>query len=123
MKRIINLLYFVACFIASCTQPNSDMLVGSYCLNRYCGRDSLTLYKNNKYKHKLYFFNGRIVEDFGTWQLDSIRSSVSFENFVFYNDDGSKSMAGLWTSNVELLKEKEVRLMYSNDQGLYYSKN
>lgn len=99
------------------------MLVGKYCFNRYCEKDSLILYKNNKYKHKLSFFDGRIVEDFGMWKLDSVCNRVTFDNFIFYNDDGSQALpGGLWISNVELIKGKEIRLLYSRDENLYYNK-
>lgn len=110
--------------ILGCTQKGVDpkMLIGSYCFNEGNDNDSLFLYADKTYTHKFIASNAKVFEAKGEWRYDSLGNEVTFEDFIFFNDEGADNPPGLWYSKVSLTKEGEIRLIYSSENNIFFSK-
>lgn len=108
-----------------CTQKqnfNEEILAGKYCFNHRDDRDSLFLNADNTYTHKFHTYKNGTFDENGTWSFDAATNQVTFENFVFFNEEGADNPPGIWHSTVEVTKDNEVRLLYAPEHQVYYYK-
>jgi|GEM_PF-1487411 len=122
--RILFSLFCLSFAVAlGCTRPRPDlkMFVGKYCFSRDV-KDSIIISTDSTYRHKFSASNGRVFEAAGKWEYDSIGQEIRFEDFIFFNDNGSDGLPpGNWFSRVQM-DDNEVRLMYSSEDNIYFLK-
>jgi hypothetical protein len=127
MKLILTTMLLGALLCLSCANhPDVKLLVGSYSYNIFSKdskRDSLYLNSNYTYKHVFHTTDNRIVQSSGNWEYDSLGGEVLFKNFQFFDESGSSEFPpGNWYSSVTVTKNGEVRLIYSSENNVYFSK-
>lgn len=116
---ILSLFVFLGC-----AQKGIDekALIGKYCFSSRGNRDSLFLYEDRNYYHKYYTSQQKVFESKGTWSYDSLTNKITFEDFIFFNDEGADNSPGIWHSTVEITKGGEARLMYAPEHKVFYYK-
>jgi hypothetical protein len=102
------------------------MLVGKYSFNRFnkdSHNDSLFVNDDSTYKHKFRTDDGRVFEINGAWEYDSVGQEILFKDFRFLTDAGPTDLPpGNWYSKVIVTENGEIRLMYSSENNIYFSK-
>jgi hypothetical protein len=124
MKKIFLflLLSFSAISFNGCSSgsiPTPKMLVGKYFYS-HNGKPSLNeciwIYPDGSYKYQLTD-SGQVFEVKDRWKFDSAYCEISFKKFRFRPDGPS----GTWISRVRM-DGTEIKLMYSSEDNIYYSK-
>lgn len=110
---ILCLFVLTAC---SNTFPETS-IVGEYLLNQSGYTDRIRINSNKTYEHVVNIEGERFVNK-GKWSHKS--KEILFENFCFYNSEGS-SGKGLWISEIKEL-EDTLALVYAEEEGMYYKK-
>lgn len=124
MKNVFRMVAVLAsAAFLSCGHNRMDKakLVGRYCFTNRNNRDSLFLTADGGYVHK-YFAHQQVFESTGIWTYDSIRNKITFEDFVFFNEEGADNPPGIWHSTIDVTKNNEVRLMYAPEHQMFYYK-
>ncbi len=120
--KLIGLIATMLCSISCDTGPSVSMLIGEYHSSRRNYNDSIFIKSDHSYKHKYTTADKRIFESVGLWEYDSVASEVLFKDFIFFNEAGIREIPpGNWFSKVKGHKN-EVRLIYSSENNIYYSK-
>lgn len=122
--RVLCRLSIFALAALGCSfAPDSKVLTGKYSLNRAPYKDSLFINQDNTYKHKFTKTSGQIFEADGKWKYDSLNAEILFKDFVFFSDAGADDLPpGNWYAKVEVTNAGEVRLIYSSEDRIYFSK-
>jgi hypothetical protein len=123
MKKLILVVCIIHFLILGCSSKlNTENIPGKYCFNRNNSRDSIFLFKNNKYKHQYINRDGKLFFIEGEWEYDSLNSEILFKDFTFFNEEGPDELPrGNWFSKVNYVND-EIRLMYSSENNIYFSK-
>ena len=126
-KKLFGLIFCAVISIVGCSNhPDSKILAGKYCFNRFdkdSQNDLLFVNGDNSYKHKFVASDGHVWEANGKWEYDSIGGEILFKDFRFFNDAGPTDLPpGNWYSKVIVTDKGEVRLMYSSENNIYFSK-
>lgn len=113
--------------IAGCSNhPDPKMLVGKYYFNKFSKdfeNDLLLVNGDSSYTHRFLASDGHVWEANGSWEYDSIGGEVLFKNFRFFIDSGPTDLPpGNWYSKVTVTEEGEVRLIYSSENNIFFSK-
>ncbi len=106
-------------------RADRETLIGKYCFNRFgknSSKDSLFINRDSSYKHVYWVSGSRTFEASGKWIYDSIQQEILFKKFMFFNDSGSEMPAGNWFSRINVTGDGEVRLMYSEENNVYFVK-
>lgn len=104
-------------YITGCRDATSEMMIGKYSHNGN-ENDSIFIFKNNIYKQKKVSYTGEIFRNQGTYTFNTTR--IVFHKYIFYHD-GGPGMRGDWDSRIRLV-DQEIRLIYSNEDDIYYFK-
>lgn len=115
LSVIICLLTLVSCG-DRLTQKD---LIGVYGSNFLTPADSIYLYTDSVYTYKYYSSDGRLFESSGTWYFDGYR--LTFNDFVFYNDNGPHTPPGFWIPIVKYERDR-IKIVYAQELGHYYIK-
>lgn len=123
-KVFLAFLGAVVVITFGCKRSPVDVktLKGGYCFSKGNNIDSLFLNDDQTYIHRFVTTKGRTYENRGEWQYNSLTSEVTFEDFIFFNDEGPDNPPGLWYSRVRVSDNGDVRLMYSAENNIYYNK-
>lgn len=122
MKIGIHLILLLAIAIA-CTHyfkgdlVSKERLTGRY---KYQAGGELTIDVNSDGTYTNHtLWEGRTLENSGTWIYDSLDGRVRFEGFSFLTDtteidDSTFVPRGTWDTRIEI-KENEIRFIYATD--------
>ena len=126
-KIILLLLLLYSIIIGCCSSsPNTQTLVGKYFFNNYKNdslKEFIVIYPDKTYKHQFKSDNGNVFENKGIWSYDSIGCEILFNDFLFFNNEGSLygNKGGNWYSRIKM-NDNEIKLMYSSENNIYFSK-
>ncbi|XHR97248.1 hypothetical protein ACFJIV_11690 [Mucilaginibacter sp. UC70_90] len=119
MKKIYFIVLLTA-FVYSCTKrTKEDQLIGKYCSNRNI-TDSIIVFNDHTYIHKYNSKDGKKFSCNGRWRYNGW--DLDFHGFVFFNEQGPQTGAGLWSASVKQTEGK-ISLIYSSDNNIYYMKD
>jgi len=123
MKKFL-LLQLILFFVTGCfSKPDPKLFIGKYRSNQIDYNDSIFVNENKTYKHKYTTPKGKEFELEGTWEYDSVRMKIIFRDFVFFNNEGTDGLPpGNWISKVQIAEKGEVRLIYAEENNIYYYK-
>lgn len=124
-KAKFQLIFLMLCFIIGtilgCSDVKPEMLPGRYSFND-AYRDSIIIYRDSNYTHKYISSSGRLFTSNGTWKFNKVGNRIIFNNFVFFNDEGSLNRdGGYWDAKVKV-SSNELRLIYSSEDNIYFFK-
>jgi len=124
LLMIFHVLYAIAFLGCAQTEKSIDekMLIGKYCFTNRNNKDSLFLYADRSYHHKYSTSQQKVFESKGIWNYDSLFRKITFEDFIFFSEEGADNPPGIWHSIVDITKENEVRLMYAPEHKMFYYK-
>ncbi|MCZ8070296.1 MAG: hypothetical protein O9311_08070 [Cytophagales bacterium] len=125
-KVILILIAVFTISVLGCGQStNREILIGKYCFNRFnqnSPKDSLFLFNDSTYIHKYWASDAKIFDVSGHWIYNSGGQEILFSGFKFFSDAGSRLPPGNWFSRVKISENNEVRLMYSEENNIYFIK-
>lgn len=114
---VISQILFCVFILESCNRPISvNKLYGVYVSNEPQTKDSIFIYSNHVYLHKLVLENSVHVQK-ERWEYKN--NEIAFTEFFFM--DEIRLTHGTWISTVELADEK-IRLIIASDLDQYYVK-
>ncbi len=124
MRRLLMLASLMWLTILGCSfNPNKEILIGKYCLNRSNNRDSIFIYIDNSYTHQYISNEGKLFQIKGKWEFSSLSNEILFKDFVFFNDKGVHELPpGNWFSRIRSVDDTEIRLMYSSEDDIFFYK-
>jgi hypothetical protein len=117
MTRVFFYLVFIWC--SSCSdhgeKVQQDELIGKYVFQIW-DQDTIEVNSDGTYLH-YNTFNGKHIENSGTWTYDSITGYAEFDNYSGLTDQLPR---GLWHTRVRS-KENEIHFIYASDiyKGYY----
>jgi hypothetical protein len=125
MKKLLLLTILTIAFTGCTSCPSSKMLYGKYSYKenkKSFENDFIYIYPEGNYKHQFYSTNGQVYECKGKWTYDSLGCEILFEDFEFFNNQGSRGLPlGNWYSRIQV-EDNNIKLMYSSEQNIHYSK-
>jgi hypothetical protein len=124
MKIIFGLVFLLLSLTPWNGQtPSTRDLAGTYSISDPNVNDQLSVNSDHSYSYAFHTSNAQTLGCSGTWQYDSVRSTVTFRDFSFFNDNGATLPPGHWVSKVQVTGEGQIRLMYSSGSDLFFSKH
>lgn len=118
---IVYIVIVITLIQLSCSDASKEMIPGRYSMNGN-SIDSIYIYNNGTYKQKYIASDSNILYNSGNWRFNVTR--IVFDDFIFFNDQGPKNRrGGYWDAEVRLANKKEVRLIYSFEDDIYYYKD
>ncbi len=113
-------LFVILLVLTSCVRQYDkvprERIIGRYVWNEDQA-GALDVNDDGTYRYWMYEDTAKL-ENFGTWELDSVSNAVAFDNFSFLTDDLPR---GVWVSELRS-QNNEVQLMYADDSNTYLKK-
>src|SRR5690349_14995625 len=83
--------------------------------------DSIFINIDKTYTHFFQKANGQALKAGGIWRYDSAISRIFFERFIGFSNDGPTNSEAYWGPKVDP-REEEIRIIYSEENRIYYYK-
>lgn len=115
MSKIFIIIIAIG-FLSCSSKITNEELIGKYCWNN-SENGVLEIFDNGAYKYEIKT-NGQILENTGTWKLDSNINEIHFYEFSFISD---KQKKGTWISRIRQ-RDNEIHLMYASEENIYLRK-
>ena len=121
--KIGRALFLSLTTVIACTYSDKgdsvdkDRLTGRYVFQAN-NQDTIEVNSDGTYTNYTWW-DGRKLENSGTWIHDSLKGRVDFDNFSFLLDtmklnDSTFILRGHWNTRIQI-KESEIRFIYATD--------
>lgn len=116
-----GLLILILATLISCDffgdRVDKEKLPGRYVFQTW-GKDTLDVYADGTYSYYKWW-DGRKLENSGTWAYDSNMGEIDFDNFSFLTDsitiaDSTFLPHGHWITRIKT-EDDEIRFVYASD--------
>ena len=121
IMKTSGLLILILATLISCDffgdRVDKEELPGRYVFQIW-GKDTLDVYSNGTYTYYKWW-DGRKLQNSGTWTYNSSRGAVDFDNFSFLTDsisfaDSTFLPRGRWTTRIKT-EDDEIHFVYASD--------